>query len=227
MVRDRGLRHIFSGDGCDAVFLGYPTVSQRAALVGRMGRLPKGVLTTTRSALSTHVAEGVAGRLTATKARGVLEHAALESPERGHLPVPILDETARRRLRPSPPQREPVATTRARLASRLDPAEPLRNAFDGHALTGASRVKVDGAVAATGIPQSSPFLDPRVRSFGLGFPAEALRSSDERAGAPGKHVLVRMAERTASSPPRSCTNPSRHRRAHRSTTRTEDRCDPW
>jgi len=51
-------------------------------------------------------------------------------------------------------------------------------------------VKVDGAVAATGIAQASPFMHARLRTFVSGIPFEFLRSSGSSASSAGKEILV-------------------------------------
>ena len=56
-------------------------------------------------------------------------------------------------------------------------------------------MKVDGAVAATGVAQASPFMHARLRTFVSGIPFEFLRSSGSTASSAGKEVLVDMVRR--------------------------------
>ena len=195
-IRDDGFEHVFSGDGCDAVFLGYPTVSQRARLAQRLSRIPGPVATAGHRALSTPTADRHLGHV-ARMGRGSLANVLLPMPERGHLPTRQLDDVALRRLRRGtpPPQAEDVLQIRRRLAKGLEGVDPVRLAFNGNALTGQSRVKVDGAVAVTGVAQSSPFLHPLVRDFVAGMPTEYLRPAGAPAGAAGKELLLQMVRR--------------------------------
>jgi len=81
---------------------------------------------------------------------------------------------------------------RARLADGLGGLDPVRLAFDGNAVVGQSRVKVDGAVAATGVAQSSPFRHSDVVRFVASMPQGFLRPDGEVASSSGKAVLVAM-----------------------------------
>ncbi len=194
-MRDAGLRHAFSGDGADAAFLGYPTVNQRARLLARTGRVPRPVRRAAMRVASTRVLERLLGH-TGRKVRAVLDQAEATGAARGHLPTPIFDAAARQRLRgDGPNQAESVEATRARLAEGLEDLEASRLALHGHGLIAQSRVKVEGAVAATGVAQSSPYLDPRLRAFAAGLDPEILRPTGTRAADVGKRLVLDMAER--------------------------------
>jgi len=104
-----GHTEIFNGDGCDAVFLSYPTVNRRAALNKRLSRIPHWLLVAARSPLRTGFAEKHLGHVART-ARSVIGNLMLDEPARGHLPTRYLDDYALSRLRrgPSPKQVETV-----------------------------------------------------------------------------------------------------------------------
>jgi asparagine synthetase B (glutamine-hydrolysing) len=193
-MRRTGLRHAFSGDGADAAFLGYPTVNQRARLLQRAGRVPRSLRHAAARVAGAKALDqqlGHAGR----KARAVLEQADATGAARGHLPTPIFDAAARRRLRDEqPPQAETVDTIRTRLAGGLDGLDVARLALHGHALVGQSRIKVEGAVAATGVAQSSPYLDERLRAFAASLDPNVLRAPGAKAGDMGKQLMLEMAE---------------------------------
>jgi asparagine synthetase B (glutamine-hydrolysing) len=188
-----GFDHVFTGDGCDAAFLGFPTVNRRAHSVALARRLPapliRGVLRATDArAFERHL--GQSWRM----ARGVLEDLLQPAAARGHLPFAILGDVSRDRLRcgVAAPTAEPVADVRLRLAEPVHDLDPPRRAFHGHALTGQSATKVEGAVAATGCAMASPYLHSSVRSFAMALPTDVLRLPGSAAGAPGKDLLVRM-----------------------------------
>jgi asparagine synthetase B (glutamine-hydrolysing) len=200
-IRADGFAHAFSGDGCDAVFLGYPTVSQRARLVERLSRLPSPIASAGHRFLATKFADRHLGHV-ARIGRSSLANLNLPMPARGHLPTRQLDDVALRRLRVDlpPPQQETITEIRTRLATGLEETDPVRLAFNGNALTGQSRVKVDGATAATGVAQSSPFLHPAVKDFVAALPTSYLRTEGAPAGAAGKELLVRMVRDNAMVP---------------------------
>lgn len=191
-----GHTHVFTGDGCDAIFLGYPTVSRRAAISAAMRKMPAPV---TRIAIATLASSPVERRLghVARMARGTLRNRLLDDTVGAHLPTQVFDAAALERLRISAPptQAESVLAVRTRLAAGLEKLNRTQLAFNGNGLNGQSKVKVDGAVAVTGIPQASPFMHPRLRTFVSGIPFEFLRSAGSSASSSGKEILVDMVRR--------------------------------
>jgi len=195
-IREDGFDMVLTGDGCDAIFLGYPMVNTRARLLAALRSAPAPLVRLGLRAASTRLADRYLGHV-ARMARSTLGSLLLPMPARGHLPTRYLDEVALARLRTGPPpaQTETVEQVRLRLAEGLADLDPVRLAFQGNAATGQSRVKVDGAVAATGLRQYSPFLQPSLRDFVAGLPIEYLRPPGTAAGSAGKAVLIEMIRR--------------------------------
>ena len=191
-----GHTSIFNGDGCDAVFLSYPTVNRRAALTRRLSHAPDWLLGTAVAPLRTRTAERHLGHVARTM-RSMLGNLVLDEPMRGHLPTRYLDETALHRLRkdPQPAQAETIDAIRARLAEAVRGQDGPRRAFHGNGLTAQSKVKVDGSVAVSGIPQFTPYLHPAFRAFVTGLPIDYLKKQDESPAANGKELLVAMVRR--------------------------------
>lgn len=192
-ARSDGHAEIFNGDGCDAVFLSYPTVNRRAALNKRLSKMPRWLLTAARSPLRTGPAEKHMGHVART-ARSVIGNMMLDEPARGHLPTRYLDEYALSRLRrgASPVQTETVEQIRERLATAVAGLDGPRRAFHGNGLTNQSKIKVDGSMAATGLPHFTPYLHPLFRSFVTSLPIDYLKKQDESPAANGKELLVAM-----------------------------------
>jgi asparagine synthase (glutamine-hydrolysing) len=195
-IRSDGFDHVFTGDGCDAVFLGYPMVNTRARLVATLGRAPRPLAQAALRSLSTPVADRHLGHV-ARMARSTLGNVVLGGAAAGHLPTRYLDDVALRRLRTGAPpaQDESVEQIRRRLAAAVSDLDRTRLAFHGNSLTGQSRVKVMGAVGGTGVAQSTPFTHPSVASFVASLPLEYLRPSGSSAGSSGKALLIEMARR--------------------------------
>ena len=191
-----GHTHIFTGDGCDAIFLGYPTVSRRAAISSAVKRTPKSLTTLAIRTLSLGPVERRLGHVS-RMARGTLRNRLLPDTVGAHLPTQVIDAAALRQLRrpPHPTQAEDVIAVRTRLAAGLDKLNRTQLAFNGNGLNGQSKVKVDGAVAATGVPQASPFMHSRLRTFVSGIPFEFLRSEGSSAASAGKEILIDMVRR--------------------------------
>lgn len=195
-IRDDGFSHVFTGDGCDAVFLGYPMVNTRARLVASLERVPAPVVALAQRAAGTHVADRHLGHV-ARMSRSVLGNLRLGGAAAGHLPTCYLDDVALRRLRTGAPpaQDEAVDEIRRRLVAPVADLDRTRLAFHGNALTGQSRVKVMGAVDDTGVSQSTPFSHPRVARFVGSLPLEYLRPQGSAAGSSGKALLLEMTRR--------------------------------
>lgn len=201
-VRADGFDQVLTGDGCDAVFLGYPTVSRRARIMGRLAQVPDGALTPLTSLVGATPVERHLGHV-ARMARSTLDANRLPMPERGHLPTRYLDDVALARLRidAPPAQADSVDEVRRQLSAGLGDLDPVRLAFHGNALTGQSRMKVEGAVTATGLRQYTPFTHPRVRDFVAALPVDFLRPPGTSAGSAGKALLVEMVRRHDLVPP--------------------------
>lgn len=201
LVAEQGFSRVFTGDGCDAIFLGYPTVSRRAALTRRLGRVPAMVRRPLHRTLALRPVEARLGHV-ARIGRSTLASLDLPYPARGHLPTQYLDSSSLVRLRAEPPPRqvESIAAIRHRISAHLHDLEPTRLAFHGNALTGQSRAKVEAAFAASGVRQVSPFMHPAIVGFVQGLPASYLRSQDSPAGASGKELLIEMVRAHAMLP---------------------------
>lgn len=203
-----GHDHIFNGDGCDAVFLSYPTVNRRAALNRRLSRVPDPLVKLARSPLRTRFAESSLGHVARTM-RSMLDNLLLEEPARGHLPTRYLDDVSLRLLRngDSPVQAESIVAIRERLATAVEGQSGPKRAFHGNGLTGQSKVKVDGALAATGVPHFTPFLEPTLRAFVASLPIDYLKRQDQSPATNGKELLVAMVRQYELLPEKFITQP--------------------
>ncbi len=195
MSRD-GHQRVLTGDGCDAVFLGYPMVNMRARAMARLGKLPGPISRGAQRALATVLSEKYLGHV-GRVGRATLQNRDLGLPVGGHLPTRYMDEAFLSRLRVGrpPPQDESVEDVRCRLAHAVSDLDPTRLAFHGNGLTGQSRAKVDAAVADSGVTQFTPFLHPAVKGLVSGLPTEFLRPEGTKASSAGKALLVDMVRR--------------------------------
>lgn len=190
-VASEGFSRVFSGDGCDAIFLGFPTVNRRAALMRRLRRLPNPIARGGLSILTARPIDRSLGHV-ARVARSSLRASTLPYPASGHLPTQYFDDTSLRRLRrgPAPVAAESVEETRIRLASGLEGVDATRLAFLGNGATAASRWKVDGAVMHTGIAQFTPYKDPAVMKLAKALPTSVLRHPGAPSHGLGKAYLI-------------------------------------
>lgn len=203
VIRDAGFRHCLTGDGCDEIFLGYPTVHQRAMLFRRIGTLPHPLLDAAAFALRPSFVERHLGHV-ARLGRNVLNNLGRSMPVRGHITSRILDEISLDRVRSgdNPIQEKPVEVILTALAAGLDDLSPLRLAYHGKAAVGLNKAKVEGSSAISGLTLQSPYQYPALAAFARSLPDEMMRPKEKtRASATGKHILMRMAEEYRLLPP--------------------------
>lgn len=192
-IANDGFTAIANGDGCDALFLSFPTVNRRAKISQRVANAPRFLKKAALLPLQTALAERQLGHVGRVM-RSVLNNALLPQPARGHLPTQYLDHYALSQLRigAQPEQAETMLALRLRVAEPTAQMNAPRRAFHGNGLTGQSRVKVDGAVCATGLPHFSPYLHPEFRAFVNSLPIEYLKDQNNSPSAKGKELLVAM-----------------------------------
>jgi asparagine synthetase B (glutamine-hydrolysing) len=190
-IQRDGLLTGFTGDGCDALFLGYPTIRARSSLMSAMRRVPRPVASVMTAILGIDVIDDHLGHVART-ARSVLNASMLDYPASGHLPTQYLDEVSLRRLRndDGPYAPETVAEIRTRLASGMEGMDPTRLAFVGYGATGASRVKVDSAIMRSGVAQYTPYKDPAVVREVMNLPQSVLLPEGSTRRDLGKQYLI-------------------------------------
>jgi asparagine synthetase B (glutamine-hydrolysing) len=196
-IRARGITHCLTGDGCDEIFLGYPSVYRRARLFMRAPALPRIVTRMTEAGLASPIIEDSAGHL----ARFTRNYAHILSrpwPARGHISNRIFDEYSLRRLRrdPAPVQDADAEQILGTLAHGLERLSPLRLAYHGKSSVGLNKIKLEGSANAAGVAIVSPYQHPRMTAFGASLPETLLRrSGDADTAVTGKYILFRMIER--------------------------------
>lgn len=190
-IHGDGLQTGFTGDGCDALFLGYPTIRARSNLMSKLRRVPRPVAGALNTILGREFVDDRLGHVART-GRSVVNASLLGYPASGHLPTQYLDEISLRRLRTDSTELPPetVQEIRTRLASGMESMDATRLAFLGNAATGASRVKVDSAIMRSGVAQYTPFKDPSVVRKVMSLPRSALLPEGSTRRELGKQYLI-------------------------------------
>lgn len=193
LVAEHGFSHVFTGDGCDAAFLSFPTVNKRASLYEAMSKLPRPLLAGLLNVLSSRTVDRGLGHI-ARLARSVIRAQLLPWPANAHLPSCYLDDVTLDQLRGNDGSVDvtKIEDVRIKLAKGLGDAARVEVAFNGNAITGASRAKVDGSVLSSGVAQSSPFTDHHVKSFLASIPLRELRPDGYKESAMPKSFLSQM-----------------------------------
>lgn len=196
-MRQDGIAYCYSGDGCDAAFLGYPGTYARARLIGRLPRLPRwlhGPLLALAARPALERSFGHPWRV----ALGLLRGMGRPAYARDYLSFRIMDETSLKQLRPS--RAAPRLESRIEALSKPHAAlSGVRRTYLGKAAVSPNRSKMIASADATGIPILAPYLHPALKRFALALPVELLRPE---SGGPttGKSVLSDMAVRSGLLP---------------------------
>jgi asparagine synthetase B (glutamine-hydrolysing) len=195
-MRRDGHRYCYSGDGCDAVFLGYPGTAARARLIAHLPELPEPL----HSALLTIAANPLAERHFGHPYRvalGLLRGLGRSSVARDYLSFRIMDEVTLKQIHAESDyrvsnQNDNIVET---LAAPHEALPTLRRAFLGKAAVSPNRSKMLASADMTGIPILSPYMHPDLKKLAVSLPVDLMRPSDPaRQSVTGKYILMKMAE---------------------------------
>jgi asparagine synthetase B (glutamine-hydrolysing) len=201
MIRERGFDHALTGDGCDGLFLGYPTVHTRAKLIMRLASM-SALLRPLDLVAGSEFLERRLGQPYRV-ARNVLRILRREMPARAHVASCALDEASLSFLRrdPAPAEDEPTEEILSALANPHANKAEVRLAYLGKGAVGLNRNKLEGSSTLTGVSLMSPFMHPSMIAFAASLPDELSRPDHAtKAEATGKYALMAMAERKALLP---------------------------
>jgi asparagine synthetase B (glutamine-hydrolysing) len=189
-MREEGIAYCYSGDGCDAAFLGYPGTYARARLIGRLPRLPTWLHRPLLALAARPTLERSFGHPWRV-ALGLLRGMGRPAYARDYLSFRIMDETSLKQLRPGSlaPQLEAKVEALSKPHAALS---GVRRTYLGKAAVSPNRSKMIASADATGIPILAPYMHPALKRFALALPVELLRP-ESGGPATGKSVLSDMA----------------------------------
>ncbi len=194
---EAGISHALTGDGCDGLFLGYPTVHLRAVLVQRLSRMAPVLTTMGRPFAHNAWLERKLGQ-PYRQARNVLRILQRPMPARGHIAACTFDAFSLRQLRTNaaPTPSRDTEEVLLDMAKGLENLDPIRLAYRGKGAVGLNKVKLEGSTALSGVTLNSPFLHPGFAQLARALPTEMSRPGRHtKARATGKYALMAMAER--------------------------------
>jgi asparagine synthetase B (glutamine-hydrolysing) len=194
-MRDAGFRYVYSGDGCDGTFLGYPRVHVAANLLKRIGRLDLSVARAATRLLDRAALEYGLGRPYALIMQA-LASLARTMPERGYSTFRVLDETSLTRLKggDATALREQNEATLREIAAPLENLSVDRLAYAGKNALSPNRSKMAGSSDSTGVVINAPYLHAAMKAFALDIPDRLLRPQGNAGSYNGKYLLFKMCE---------------------------------
>lgn len=195
-ARQQGIRVCYSGDGCDAIFMGYPGTFQRARAFQSLPTLPQGM----GNALARLAARPRLERRLGHPYRvalSLLRALGRGMPARGYLSFRVMDEVSIAQLRngESVPQEKAAEQVMRELAEPHAALPALRLAYLGKSAVSPNRNKILGSSDRSGVAILSPYMHPGMKQLSLSLP-EALCRPDEKTPSrvSGKYILMQMAE---------------------------------
>ncbi len=191
-----GVAAIYSGDGCDTAFLGYPGTWKRARVLERVPSIPDGAARLLTRLLARPSIERRLGHpyrliLNLVRTSSWPRHV------RGFLSFRLLDELSLAQIRsgPAPEQACDVRYAAAQLAAPFANLPSLRLAYQGKALISPNKNKMNGSSDVSGLPIVSPYMHPAFKQLAQSLPEELCRPNTRTASRiTGKYALMKMAE---------------------------------
>ncbi|CAA6691137.1 MULTISPECIES: asparagine synthetase B family protein [unclassified Lentimonas] len=195
-IREDGIRHVYSGDGCDTIFLGYPFVHKTSVIFKRLGRWPDSLINTLTKVLDFGWLENLLGRPYAVGLH-LIRSVGRDMPQRGLLTFQIMDANSARRIQGDDynAATEDNEVLLKKLAAPFTDKTPDRIAYSGKSLLSPNLSKMIGTSDSTGTVIQAPYLHPELKKMALNLPDELCRpNGQEETKITGKYILMRMAE---------------------------------
>ena len=202
-IRETGITHCYTGDGCDATFLGYPGTYRRARVFQALPRLPEGLHQAILSCAAWPLLDRLLGHPYRV-ALNMLRALGRDMPARGYLSFRILDELSVAQLRDgrAPAAEQPLEEIIETLAKPFTALPPLRLAYQGKAAVSPNKNKIIGSSDHNGVAILSPYMHPGLKALATRLPEHLMRpQADNRSKVTGKYILMRMAEAKGLLPP--------------------------
>ena len=201
-MRDDGLDFAYSGDGCDALFLGYPGTYKRTLTYSRLPRVPDPLVKLILLATGSQFLDRALGHPYRV-GMNLVRALGREMPTKAFLSFRILDEVSVDALRngDDPSQSESVEQIAARLAAPFAGTSIQRLGYAAKAFVSPNKAKMLACMDIAGIRVLSPYMHPHLKRFASGIPDSFLREKAQSdLSDPGKICLMKMATKYALLP---------------------------
>lgn len=189
-MRVDGITHCYSGDGCDAVFMGYPGTWRRTRAMNAFPHIPVALRDALLRLAEFPAVERSLGHPYRV-ALGMLRAASDPVELRDFLSFRIFDRLSISQLKAGAKPAE-VAGLAAELSAPHADLPPLRRGYLGKAAVSPNRSKMIASADATGVAILAPYMHPRLKAFATALPVNFLRA-DGDGNVSGKRILSKMA----------------------------------
>lgn len=189
-----GLKLCFTGDGCDGIFFGYPSVLRRARLIEKLDRLPSLLIRVSETLSRSKYIERKMGQPYRIF-RHLVNLLRREKAYRSYITACIADKytleflTGGQQLEGHDQTDEIIID----LTDKAYDGNYQRMAYAGKNLVGLNKNKLAGSAESTGLIIQSPYLHGQIKTFSQSLPDSFwLRKTNQ--GVTGKFLLAQMAE---------------------------------
>jgi hypothetical protein len=194
IMAEQDIESCFSGDGCDTVFLGYPSTFRRGSVYQRIPKLPSWLAHSIITILNSLGLEHVSGHIYRVVI-SLLRASIYPSQDRPLRSFQLFDPNSYKHLTgeayPSPLFEDSHFQKMHELFSSQSYA---RKIYFGKSLISPNRCKLVSSSDIAGFPIHSPYMHPAVKSFAQQLPDELMRPKDKAGHKEGKYILMKMAE---------------------------------
>lgn len=194
-IAKRGFSYCYTGDGCDALFQGYPLTFKRAQVLDRIGNiLPAKSLSLLTKAAERPLLEKSLGRPYQV-GLGLLRTTQLPKDVRAMLGFRIFDPVSIKQLRTDEaPKQKPINQTALTATKAHRGKSSAVLSYEGKKAVSPNKNKLNGSSDSSGLVIASPYMHHSVSHFAQNIPEELLRPKGTNQPITGKYILSKMAQ---------------------------------
>lgn len=192
-LRNDGVDVCFTGDGCDAAFMGYPSTYRRGGFYKSFPMMNDKIVVFLVSIFSQLRTEYIFGHLHRVLF-ALLRASVFPVDDRPFRSFQIFDPTSYKSLtgEPGDYEKSDKLIADANLNCRGFSFE--RKIYQAKTLFSPNRAKLMASIEVAGVPVYSPYMHPMLKKFALTIPDDQLRPSGETKTKEGKQILMQMAD---------------------------------
>lgn len=195
MMADNNVDVVFSGDGCDTIFMGYPGTFKRAKVIEFFDKVPKSLTKQVIKLAKSKTLDREIGHPYRV-AMGVLRGSQRTFEGRNSISFRIFDETSIENLKGKPltrSEKELIDDTANKIGEEFKGMHPYRMAYSGKGKVSPNKNKMLGSADKTGLLVWSPYMDSKLKHFAANLPETMMRPNETtESKITGKYILQKM-----------------------------------
>ena len=191
-IEQDGMKLCLTGDGCDGVFFGYPTVYRKFRLLNALSRLPGFIYKGVGIFFKSTTLEKWIGH-PYRMLRHILQALSRKPEIVNFMTAAAIDPTTFNGLWNSSYNIQTLDDRIYGLWEKCGKPDPVRAAYLGKNMVGLNKAKLSSCFNETGVTLKTPFLHPLISQYAKMLSPEYWVSTKDRKVASGKYLLTKMA----------------------------------